>query len=106
MPTPPWAKSKFPPPTSELDKYSGHMKIKIVEHFAQGGCVATFCDLVGISRPAFNYWRRKYQEFGQAFERAKVAYEAWYHNNGKDNQLEYKDTGAKFNFNIWKELGK
>ncbi len=79
-------------------KYDPKKHIPILmEIFENGGDIAAFCSSAKIARSTFQLWRAGFDDFKDAYDKAKELARAWWENQGQENLC-----NPQFNTNAWR----
>lgn len=76
---------------------AGVHKPLLLEIFQNGGDIASFCSSAKIARSTFQEWRNNFEDFHEAYERAKELARAWWERMGQENLC-----NPQFNTNAWR----
>lgn len=72
---------------------------RMLELGAQGKTRAGFAKAFGVAKTTVDLWRKTYPEFGEAYDIATAASQAWWEEFGQQHLI--TERGATFNQTVW-----
>jgi hypothetical protein len=73
-------------------QYNAKYPALFIEHCKQGKTTVEFCAEMGICRDTFDEWSSRYPDMGHAKKMGKLAAEAWYLEQARNNLVSYEDS--------------